>query len=133
MTTARSARQIVDDAYASLLQRGDMDAFLRDFDDESVLVEVESLPYGGRHRGKENIRKAMLQLLSVWKDLSYTMEGVVDSADCVISYGQFQATGAKSGKRVSFPLAEVWKVRDGRVRELLAIYGDTQQVVQALA
>src|SRR3979490_1089766 len=84
MTTARSARQIVDEAYASLLQRGDMDAFLRDFDDESILVEVESLPYGGRHRGKENIRKAMLHLLSVWKDLSLTRQrGPSRGSECL--------------------------------------------------
>jgi uncharacterized protein len=133
MTQTRSARQIVENTYAALLERGDMDEFMADFADDAELIEVESLPYGGRFRGKAAIKGAMLNLLTYWSDLSYVIERIVDSTDCVIAQGTFAAKGAKSGIAVSFPLAEVWTVKDGQITELLAIYGDTKQVVDALA
>jgi uncharacterized protein len=133
MTQTRSARQIVENTYAALLERGDMDEFMANFADDAELIEVESLPYGGRFRGKDAIKGAMLNLLTYWSDLSYVIERILDNDDCVIAQGTFSAKGARSGKPVCFPLAEVWTIKDGRITELLAIYGDTKQVVDALA
>jgi uncharacterized protein len=133
MTQTKSARQIVEKAYAAFLERGDLDEFMEGFADDAELIEVETLPYGGRFCGRDAIKGAMIHLASCWSDLSYVIHRIVDSEDCVMAHGTFAAKGAKSGIAVSFPLAEVWTVKNGQITELLAIYGDTKQVVEALA
>jgi len=59
----RTARQVVDDAYAALFGRCDLDGFLADFDENSVFIEAESLPYGGTFRGRDAIKAASKRVL----------------------------------------------------------------------
>jgi uncharacterized protein len=133
MAAIKTARQIVDDAYAALLQRGDLEGFLTEFNDSSELREPQSLPYGGSFRGKDAIRSALKRVVvDYWTDLSYVIEAVVGGDEYVITYGNFSATGKKSGKKVSFPLAEVWKVQYGSVVLVQPIYGDTKLAAEAL-
>ena len=132
--TSKSARQVVDDAYAALFERGDLEGFLADFDDNSEMIEADSLPYGGTYRGKDAIRAAIQQVIGeYWNDFAYDIESVVYGDEYVMAYGRFSAVGKKSGKKVSFPLTEVWRIRDGRVRLVHPVYGDTKQAAEALA
>jgi ketosteroid isomerase-like protein len=132
--TSKSARQIVDDAYAALFERGDLEGFLADFDDRSEMIEAGSLPYGGTYRGKDEIRAAIQQVIGkYWNDFAYDIESIVYGDEYVMAYGRFSATGKKSGIKVSFPLTEVWRIRDGRVVLVHPVYGDTKQAAEALA
>lgn len=132
--TAKIARQVVDDAYAALFGRGDLEGFLADFDENSEMIEADSLPYGGTYRGKDAIRAAIGKVISeYWDNFAYDIESIVYGDEYVMAYGRFSATGKQSGKKVSFPLTEVWRVRDGRVALVHPVYGDTKQAVDALA
>jgi ketosteroid isomerase-like protein len=133
MSNAEAARLIVDSAYAALFERGDLDGFLSDFDENSELIEQESLPYGGIYRGKDAIRSAIQGVFGYWKDFAYGIESIVYGEEYVMAYGRFSATSVKTGRSVSFPLSEVWKIHDGRVALVHPIYGDTKQAVEALA
>ena len=134
MSTIKTARQVVDDAYAALFGRGDLEGFLGDFDDGSEMIEAESLPYGGVYRGKDAIRGAIQSVLSeYWEGFSYEIESIAYGDEYVMAYGCFGATGKRSGKKVSFPLTEVWKIKDGKVALVHPVYGDTKQAADALA
>jgi len=133
MTTTKTARQVVDDAYAGLFVRGDLEEFLTDFDDKSVLLESDALPYAGTYRGKDAIRSAIQGVFGYWTDFSYEIEHTVYGEEYVMAYGTFSAKAIKSGKKVSFPLCEVWKIKNGRVALVHPVYGDTKQAAEALA
>ena len=134
MMSIKTAREVVDDAYAALFQRGDLEGFLADFDDRSEMIEAESLPYGGTYRGKDAIRSAIQAVITdYWEGFAYEIESIAYGDEYVMAYGRFSATGKKSGKKVSFPLAEVWKIREGRVALVHPVYGDTKQAAEALA
>ena len=132
--TSKSARQVVDEAYTALFGRGDLEGFLADFDENSEMIEAASLPYGGAYRGKNAIGAAIQRVISeYWNDFAYDIESIVYGDEYVMAYGRFSATGKKSGKKVSFPLTEVWRIRDGRVTLVHPVYGDTKQAAEALA
>lgn len=133
MTATKSARQIVDDAYAAILGRGDVDGFLVDFADDAVMVEAASLPYGGTFTGPAAIKAAIVRVFDYWTDFAYTVEHIVHDDSWVMAYGEFSATATKSGTRVAFPLAEIWRIENGRVKMVTPIYSDTKQALDALA
>lgn len=131
---ARTARQVVFDAYDAVRKTGDIDAFLADFADDAVLEESEAFPeaYRGRHHGKPAVRATITRIMNeFWKDFSFIIEKTVSDDEYVIVYGTFSATGPKTGKKVSFPLMEMWRVVDEKVVWMRPVYGDHAQIAEA--
>jgi ketosteroid isomerase-like protein len=120
------------DAYASFV-RGDIDGFFKGFDDKSELIEADSLPYGGVHRGIETARKALMSIGAVWGDINFQIAEVVTGEKYVVAFGRFSATARKSGKKVNMPLAEVWRIENNRVISVTPLYFDTAAAAAALA
>lgn len=131
--TTKTARQVVDDAYEAILGRGDIDGFLVDFAPDGTLVEAASLPYGGTFTGPAAIKAAMIRVFDYWTDFSYTVEHIVYGEEWVMAYGEFAATATISGTRVTMPLAEIWRIENGRVKMVSPIYSDTKMAIDALA
>lgn len=131
---SKTARQVVDDAYAALFERGDLEGFLADFDENSQMIEADSLPYHGVYRGKDAIRRGIQAVIGeYWDDFAYDIDAITYGEEYVMAYGRFSATAKKSRKKVSFPLTEVWRIREGRVALVHPVYGDTKQAADALA
>lgn len=128
----KTARQVVDDAYAALFEKGDLDGFLADFDGDSVMIEAESLPYGGAFRGRDAIKAAIESVFGYWRDFAYEVEAIADSEEWVMAYGRFRATSVKTGQQIDVPLAEVWRIRDGKVALIHPVYSDTKLAVDLL-
>ena len=82
----KSAKQIVDEAYAALLTKGDIDGFLAHFDENSELIEAESLPYAGHYHGKDAIRGLVQSLFTYWKDVDYDIERTVFDDEYVAGF-----------------------------------------------
>lgn len=132
MTKIKSAREVVDDAYDGLFKRGDLEAFLADFDDDSELIEASSLPYGGVFKGKDAIRRGIASIFEFWKDITFDIQQIVDRSDHVMAYGTFRCVSTKTGRSIAMPIVEVWNVVDGRVASLRFFYEDTHQALQVL-
>jgi uncharacterized protein len=128
----KSPTDIVKAAYAAMLDRGDLDAFLDFFAEDGVLLEADSLPYGGRFTGREAIRGALLQVVDLFSAFSYKPEIFATDGDWVIAYGTFAVTVRATGKSVSFPLAETSHVVDGKIRLINPVYSDTAAILAAL-
>lgn len=111
---------------------GELDEFFGMFDENVELVEAESLPYGGVYKGRETVRNLVMTVVTLWKDISLDIKTLTSGDDYVIAYGQFSATSKKTGVSVSFPLAEVWRFREGRVIYLHPVYGDVTLASAAL-
>lgn len=119
-------------AYAGF-RSGDPSEFLACFDEESVLIEAPSLPYGGEFRGPENVMRFMAQLMEVWTDIDFRLTDIVGNDRLVIAYGNWAATSRTTGRRVAMPMSEVWEFDGDRVLSCTPIYFDTAAAVAALA
>jgi ketosteroid isomerase-like protein len=128
----KTATQVVDDAYAALFNLNDLDGFLADFDANSQLVEAKSLPYGGTFRGVSAIKTGIQNVFGYWSKFSFDIESIVYGDEYVIAYGHFRATSSATGKSIDMPLAEVWRIKNGKVVLCSPIYSDTKAAVEAL-
>lgn len=119
-------------SYEAMLGRGDLEGFIAFFAEDGVLLEADSLPYGGRHVGADAIRQALLKVIDTFSDFSFTPDVFATSGEWVIAYGNFAVTVRATGKKVSFPLAEATRVVDGKIKLIHPVYGDTAAILAAL-
>jgi len=124
--------EIVKAAYAAMLDRGDLEGFLAFFAEDGALLEADSLPYGGRFVGADAIRGALIKVVETFSEFSYKPDVFATSGEWVIAYGTFAVTVRSTGKKVSFPLAEVTHVVDGKIKLINPVYGDTAAILAAL-
>lgn len=124
--------EVVKAAYAAMLDRGDLEGFLSFFTDDSVLIEADSLPYGGRFVGVDAIRAALLKVVETYSEFSFKPDVFTTSGDWVVAYGMFAVTVRSSGKKVSFPLAEVSQVEGDKIKLIHPVYSDTAAILAAL-
>ena len=117
-------REELDKLYAAFFA-GDLDEWIKFWNEDAVMWEADALPYRGTHRGLKEIRAAVEIMGSVWSNVDLDIIDIVGSDERLITYGTFTGTGAKTGKTASFPFAEVWVFRDHKVAEVTPIYGDT--------
>lgn len=124
MSKEAEDRETLDKLYAAFLA-GDLEEWINFWTDESTMWEAESLPYGGTHKGRKQIRAAIDIMFSVWSDVDLDVIDTLGSDERLIMYGNFTGTGAKTGKTITFPFAEMWVFKDHKVLEVKPIYGDT--------
>jgi ketosteroid isomerase-like protein len=110
---------------------GDLEAFLNCVHANCVLVEAKSLPYGGRHVGRQSIKAAILRVLDTWSEFRFDIEEILAGENSVIAYGMMVVRGRATDIEATFPLAERWVFKDGYVMEIVAIYGDTALAIHA--
>lgn len=123
---------VVKASYEAMLDRGDLDGFLSFFTDDSVLLEADSLPYGGRFVGIEAIRGALLKVVDTYSAFSFKPDVFATSGEWVIAYGEFSVTVRRTGKQVAFPLAEASRVVDGKIMLIHPVYSDTAAILDAM-
>lgn len=121
---------IVQSAYDHLFA-GDLEAFLDSLDANCALVEAETLPYGGRYVGRERIKAAVLQIMETWSEFRFDIDEMLTGDRSVMAYGRMVVRGRRTGIDASFPLAERWVIKNRRVVEIVAIYGDTALAIEA--
>ena len=109
---------------------GDWESWKDHIDENSVLIEAESLPYGGRFKGMD-IVKGLEKIAHYWEDFDYQRHETYHGDTAIMVYGTMAATGKATGLRVSMPLAERWVLDGPIVREVTAIYGDTALCIKA--
>ena len=131
-SSAMNPIDVVKASYEAMLDRGDLDGFLSFFADDGVLIEADSLPYGGRFVGPEAIRGALLKVMETYSAFSFKPDIFTTSGDWVIAYGNFSVTVRSTGKQVSFPLAEATQVVGDKIKLIHPIYSDTAAILAAM-
>lgn len=124
--------EIVKAAYEAMLDRGDLEGFLSFFAENGVLLEADSLPYGGRHVGPDAIRAALINVMECFSEFSFKPDVFTSNGQWVIAYGTFSVTARNTGKKVSFPLAEVTHIVDGKIMLINPVYSDTAAILAAI-
>ncbi|MFO7610729.1 MAG: nuclear transport factor 2 family protein [Candidatus Krumholzibacteriia bacterium] len=111
---------------------GDMPAVLASFDPQIRWDEAEGFPYGGLYTGPDQVlENVFMKLGTEWEGFAALPDEYVAEGGTVVALGRYQGVYKATGKKVSVPMAHVWKLRNGRVTEFRQ-HTDTAVVRQAL-
>ncbi len=91
----------------------------------------DRLPLGGRIEGRDKVVDALSKLGDHWESFSATPDEFHDSDDTVIVLGHTEAKAKDGGRAVKLPFVQVWRFRDGKATEVLAL-NDTWEIAKAL-
>ena len=111
-----------------------VEAFLSD---DCVIYEADGLPHAGAYRGRSSLREVSAKIRGSWKDLKVeevvawqviAEDAEVQEREGVMLFGlvEFSATSIATGKSFSMPVADIYRVKDGLIREMRPIYYDTK-------
>ena len=111
---------------------GDSGPFRAMFDPEVVFNEAACLPYGGAYRGIEAVKAGFAGIFETFDQVHALFEQLLVAGDIAIAYQQIDFRVRGNGRRGSFPVAELFRFRDGKVIEWRALYFDADMVAKAI-
>lgn len=112
--------------------RGDIDTVLGLMDENIEWHEPEVAPYGGTHRGPEQVVQNVFQpVVEDYDDFQVVTEKLLDADDHVVALGRFQGTAKATGITLDAPFAHVWVLRGGKMT-FFQNYTDTAQMLRSL-
>lgn len=96
---------------------------------DAVVVEAASLPYGGTHHGLEGFRALVRRVFLSWRDTRVEVGRVLADGDHVVVLATLHATPKAGGEPFGMPIAEIWRLEEGRVKEIRPFYFDTARLL----
>jgi uncharacterized protein len=92
-----------------------------------------ALPYGGEWRGVERFRAFLAAFAEAWSELEVEDVQVLDGGDeLVVVALTMNAISRATGRRMSMPLTQTVRLRDGLIAEVRPFYWDTDEVNRVL-
>ena len=96
--------------------------------DEIVLHVPPGLPFGGDYRGWQGYMNALKTIGAFFTELKSTPREFANVGNKVVVMNRLSGRIAKNGKAISFPLTDIWELKDGKVVEITAFYYDTKAI-----
>ncbi len=114
------------------LQQGEDTGFWALFHPDASFHEASCLPYGGSHQGIEAIKSAYFEMCGTFSAMQSEFHEVLTAGDYCILYQSIQFTVAANGNQGGFPVAEMFRFREGKIIEWRANYFDACAMAQAI-
>lgn len=112
---AQTSVEVVRGVYEAFA-RGDVAGVFALMTEDVEWHEAEGMPYGGVHRGPQEIGEKVLgPMTSDVEGFAVTPEEVIGSGDTVAAVCRYTGTGKASGRELDIQVAHLWDVRDGKV------------------
>jgi steroid delta-isomerase-like uncharacterized protein len=115
-------------------KKHDIEILVLDHSEDCV---VES-PAGGTMKGRAAIEKVYRGFLSSFPDLAFERTDTIIDNDRVVQISRMTGTNKggfmnlpPTGKKVSIPLVNIFKIKDGKIVEEQRVYDFTGMLVQA--
>ena len=133
-----------DDAFATLTRfyeaetvymgpgGGDFSVIAGTLDEDCVIHQPASLPYGGEWRGHAGFEAWMRAFSDAWSHLEVRNPRFHPAGDVVVSRSHVHATARASGRVTDWPLLQFVRVRDAKILELRPFHWDTAAMLSAL-
>lgn len=96
--------------------------------DEMVMHVPPGLPYGGDYHGWEGYLRCFKEMGAFYRDLKSGPVELASVGDKVIVLTSMSGRIARNDKPVSFRIATVWTVQDGKVVDIVPFYYDTKAI-----
>ncbi len=106
---------------------GDLEGALSAIHPDCVLHEAESLPYAGDWHGKEGFKELVGIMLGAF-DLKINGYEVYPSTDVISMKAEGVFTSRKTGRSVTMPLVEIYRIRDGLIVDADIFYKDAMEI-----
>jgi ketosteroid isomerase-like protein len=120
------------------VEERDLAGVLAAYDENVVIREAESLPYGGEFHGHEGGQRHALGALEVWGNLQPPGERTMNAKfldageDYVIVLWR-QRGVSSDGEKFDAPVVSVYRMRGGKIVESQMFHSDTKALMQFLA
>jgi|GEM_PF-874801 len=101
-------------------------------DPEFVLYQADSLPFGGVWRGPDGFKAWMKVMADNFTSFGGRDPRIIVGGDTVIIVLTLVGEARKTGQHFEMPLAQVIKIRNGRLLEVRPFYWDTAAASKAL-
>lgn len=113
-------------AFLDASVRGDEEV-MRDLLHPDVrVIEAESLPYGGVSEGPEAFLDLIKRVFKTWNETNVSVQDVLADGDRVVLLAEMTGRDRVSGKSFQMPIAEIWLLLDGKIKEVQPYYFDTK-------
>lgn len=89
-----------------------------------VIFEADGLPYAGTFRGRDALQRLHGQVMAHWVDPRIDFHAMTAGDGHVVSLVTFHLTSRGTGKSITMPLAEVFRIENGQVTEIRPFYFD---------
>jgi uncharacterized protein len=116
----------------------DLPGVLAAYDENVVIREAESLPYGGEFHGHEGAQRHALGAFEVWENLQPQSQRMLNARfldagdDYVIVLWRERGVNS-DGEKFDAPVVSVYKMRGSKILESQMFHADTKALVQFLA
>lgn len=97
--------------------------------DELVLRVPAGLPFGRDYHGWQGYMDVLKTIGAFFKDIKAGPREFATVGDKVIVMAMLSCKLASNDKAISFPLTDVWELKDGKVVSITAFYYDTKAIV----
>ncbi|HZA89916.1 MAG TPA: nuclear transport factor 2 family protein [Solirubrobacterales bacterium] len=95
--------------------RGDREAWVAMFDEESELYSLRAQLEGHPYRGHDGLRRFLADLDEHWDYVRFGVREIRDAGEQVVALVDFKARGSASGVELDSPVALVVAVRGGKI------------------
>lgn len=106
--------------------RGDKEAMIAMLHPDVRVIEADSLPYGGISQGPQAFIDLISKVFKTWDDTSVTIDHMLCEGDRVVSLAHMTGQGKHGGRKFNMPIAEVWLIDSGKIKEVRPFYFDTK-------
>jgi ketosteroid isomerase-like protein len=115
--------------FLAALAAGDFDAVGAMLDPDFVLEEAAGLPYAGTYRGVDGWRALSKAIVATWGGFrARILEVPGEGADTLVVRLAISGRSRKTGTPFESTVLELWRFRDGRLREIVPYYWDTHHL-----
>lgn len=124
--------QVAKDTYEAF-GRGDIESVLANFDPDVEWHAAEGLPWGGVHRGSQNVAENVFgRLMQAFEVFTLNPERYIESGDTVVVLGRYSGKGNAGGKPLDAAFAHVWNLENGKLKQF-GHYADTAKMNEAMS
>lgn len=107
---------------------------VRPYVSDSLLMRVPaSLPFGGDYHGWKGYTDILKAIVSFFSEIKAGPREFATVGEKVIVMATLTCRVASNGKSISFPLTDVWELKDGKVVQITAFYYDTKAIADLSA
>ncbi len=129
--TAQNVR-VVQELYDAF-RRADVPNILALFAPDATVSEPGGLPYEGEYHGHDGLMQVLQGMGAAWERLDALVEQTVAEGDDVVVLATLVGKLRGVEQEIRMPLAEHWRLRDGKIVLGRVFYGDTALIARLWA
>ncbi len=113
-------------AFLDASVRGDEEAMKELLHPDVRVIEADSLPYGGVSEGPEGFLDLIKRVFKTWDETNVSVQDVLADGDRVVLLAEMTGRSRATGRAFRMPIAEVWRLDGGKIKEVQPYYFDTK-------